>query len=339
MNLLEQKYRAPEIYGDHWFNSEPIPISALRGQIILIDFWDSTDQNSLRGIHYVKEWHKRYSEFGLVVVGVHTPKFPFSGDPWYVQKAIQKNNIRYPVVTDNAHQIWSSYKTRLHPTRVLIDKSGYIRIIHEGEGSYQSFENAIQTLLADIGFHGEFPMPVEPIREEDKHGIHCFRATPEIQVGYQRGTIGNTDGYFPESVFNYSDPGYYLEGRIYLCGNWLVNKHFIKLENIETEEGYLILRYQAKEVNVVIKPEGEKNFQVFVIQDGKYLSKTDSGKDICLDEEGKSYFLIDEAKLYNIVNNNEFGEHVLKLSSFSNGFSFYSISFVSAPISELISGR
>ncbi len=338
MDMLEQKYRVPEIYGDYWFNSEPIPITALGGHIILLDFWDSTDYNSLHGLSYVKEWHKRYEKYGFVVIGVHSPKFPFSADPAFVQKSIQKNSIAYPVVMDNEHRIWSNFKLRIHPSKILIDKAGFIRIIHEGGGSFQAFENSIQTMLADIG-RGELPLLMEPIREIDKSGVHIHRATPEIQVGFRRGTIGNTEGYFPQSVFNYTDPGYYLEGRVYLSGNWLINQHFIKMENEEIQEGNIKLRYQAKEVNVVIKPEGEKKFQVFVMQDDNFLTHENAGKDIRIDEEGRSYVVINEANLYNVVDNREFGEHILKIYSYSNGFAFYSISFVSAPVSELIPGR
>ncbi len=339
MNLLEQKYRAPEIYGDHWFNSEPIILSANRGNVLFVNFWDATDQNSLRSLPYVKEWFRKYFEYGLIVIGVHTPKFPFAKEPALVQRSISENGIHYPVVLDNNFYVGNLFRTRLIPSFYLIDKSGFIRYIQEGGGSYLSLENAIQYLLADAGYRGEFPEIMKPIREEDKQGVHCYKASPEIFVGYQRGNIGNTEGYFPQSVNYYHDPFYYLEGRVYLHGNWLVNKYFVKAENEIHDEAYMKALYQAKEVNVVIKPEGESNFKVFVQQDGSYLSKENAGQDITIDEEGRSFLIIDSPKLYNVVNNPEFGEHILKLIPTSNSFTFYSMSFVSSPITEFISGR
>lgn len=339
MEITTQKYRASEIYGDHWFNSDPIILSANRGNVFLINFWDATDQNSLRSLPYVKEWFRRYSDYGLILIGVHTPKFPFGKDPAFVQKSISQNGIKYPIVMDNEYHVWSLFRTRLLPSCYLIDRSGFIRYIQEGDGSYHSLESAIQYLLADAGYRGEFPEIIKPIREEDQQGVHCYKSTPEIFVGYQCGTIGNTEGYFPQSINFYHDPYLYLEGRIYLHGNWLVNKYFVKAEGDKTDEAYLITQYQAKEVNVVMKPEGENNFKVFVQQDGKFLSKENAGQDIFIDEAGRSFLIIDCAKLFNVVNNGEFGEHILKLFSESNSFAFYSMSFVSSPITEFISGR
>lgn len=339
MNLLEQKYRAPEIYGDHWFNSEPIILSANRGNIFLINFWDATDQNSLRSLPYLKEWFRRYLDYGLILIGVHTPKFPFAKEPAFVQKSIRQNEIKYPIVLDNDIHVGNLFRARILPSSFLIDKSGFIRYIQEGEGSYHSFESVVQYLLADAGCHGEFPEIMKPIREEDRLGVNCYKSTPEIFVGYQRGNIGNTEGYFPQSIHYYHDPHYYLAGRLYLHGNWLVNKYFVKAENEIPGDAYMIAQYQAKEVNVVIKPEDENNFKVLVLQDGNYLTKENAGQDIFIDDAGKSFLIIDSPKLFNVVNNSEFGEHILKLIPDSNSFAFYSMSFVSSPIIEFISGR
>jgi thiol-disulfide isomerase/thioredoxin len=337
MEILKNPYRAPELYGDYWLNSDPLPISALRGNVVLIDFWDASCPICYRGLPYVKEWLRRYTDLGLVVIGVHSPKFPFEKDPSYVEKIIRQQEILYPVVMDNDLLIQNLFHTRLLPARCLIDKNGFIRYLHEGEGSYKSFETSIQSLISEIGYHGEFPILMEPIRLEDRPGIHCHKATPEIFVGYQKGEVGNTEGYFPQASHKYHDPEIYLEGRIYLHGDFFVNKHFIKLDSEGSEEGKIIIRYQAKEVYAVINALGETNFQVFVTQDGKYLSPDCAGKDIKIDEAGRSYLQVNGPKLYIVLNNSEYGEHLLVFSSRSNGFAFYSVSFISSPISEIIS--
>lgn len=339
MDILPKKFRTPEIYGDYWFNSDPIPLGALRGYTILINFWDYTSASSLRSLPYLQEWHRRYSEIGLVIIGVHSPEFPFARDPVRVRKAVEKLGIRYPVVMDDDFLIWEAFRNRVWPTNYLIDREGFIRYTQQGEGSYQNFEHAVQSLLSEAGYRADFPIVMEPLRDIDRSGIHCYRPTPEILVGYQRGTVGNVGAYAPESTSHYEDPGYYLEGRLYLEGDWLNTRDYLKLEESEGREGYLVLGYQAKEVNTVVKPEGETNFQVFVQQDDHYLVPENRGDDILFDNDVRSYFLVTEPRLYNIVRNKEFGEHRLKLSARSNGFALYSVSFLTSAISEVLSNN
>jgi thiol-disulfide isomerase/thioredoxin len=339
MDALQKQFRVPSIYGDFWFNSDPIPVGALRGYAILIDFWDYTNQSCLRSLPYIQEWYRRYSELGLVTIGVHTPEFPFARDPINVREAIDKLGIRHPVVMDNDYIIWGAFRNRVWPTKYLIDKDGFIRYLHTGEGSYQNFEHCIQSLLAEAGYRANFPIVMDPIRESDRPGAVCYRATPNILTGYQRGTIGNIEGYSPESTTHFDDPGVYLEGRLYLQGDWHNDRNFLKLDESEGKEGYLVFNYQAKEVSAVIKPEGEKRFQVFVQQDNNYLMTTNKGDDVQIDEEGRSYFLVDTARLYHIVKNKEYGEHKIKLSTRSNGFALYSISFISSIIPEMVSNN
>lgn len=337
MESINKTYKAPEIYGDYWLNSDPLPLSALRGNVVLVDFWNATCPLCFRGIPYVQEWLRRYSELGLVVIGIHSPKFPFEKNPAFVEKVVKQQEILYPVVMDNDMLMQNLFHTRLLPSRCLIDKNGFIRYVHEGEGSYHAFESSMRSLIAEIGFRGDFPTLMDPLREADRPGVHSYRATPEILVGYQKGTIGNMEGYFPQSVHTYHDPGIYLEGRIYLEGEFLVNKYFVKFESDEPGEGKIILRYLAKEVYVVLDAVGETNFQVFVTQDEKYITSEIAGKDIKIDSSGRSYLIIEGPQLYDVVNNIEYSEHVLKLYSDSNGFTFCSASFISAPIGESVS--
>ncbi len=336
MEILPQQFRVPEIYGDYWLNADPIPIAASRGYVILIDFWDYTCLRCLRAVPYLKEWHKRYIEEGLIMVSVHTPQFPFARDPVRVRKAVDSLGIQYPVVMDNDYLVWNAFRCMVRPTKCLVDKYGYIRYMHAGEGQYQNFEHAIQSLLTNAGYLDEVPIVMEPLRESDRPGAICFRETPEILTGWQRGTIGNREGFSPESTVHYEDPGYYVEGRVYISGDWFSDRNYLQLNTEDPHGGYLTVLYQAKEVAGVIKPEGEKGFQVFVEQDGGYLQKADAGNDIRFDEQGRSYLIVDEARLFSIVKNREFGEHKLRLLSRSNGFAVYGLSFVTSVIYELI---
>jgi thiol-disulfide isomerase/thioredoxin len=337
MEIAPKKFRAPEIYSEYWFNSDPFLLEDLRGSVVLVHFWDFTSLPSLRTLPYFDEWHRRYAENGLFTIGVHAPVFPFACDPAVVRRAVERLHIKYPVIMDNDFRVWGSYRNTMWPSRFLIDRDGFIRNVYSGEGFYQEFEHSIQAGLAESGYRGEFPLLMEPLRETDRSGAICYRATPQIFAGYQRGTIGNIEGSSPESTIQYEDPGYYLEGRLYLHGSWLTNRNFLKLEEQEGREGYVVISYRAKEVSIVAKPEGERQFQVFVYQDDIFLTGDNRGDDVSIDEEGRSFFLVQEPGLYSIVKNKEYGEHKLKLSCRSNGLALFSFSFVSALVPELIS--
>jgi hypothetical protein len=99
--LPVQKIQAPEIYGDFWFNSDPLTIHAMQGQVILLCFWDYTSENSLNTMNLVEEWAQRYKEMGLVVIGIHSPEFSFARNPKFVEGSLQQSGFHFPIATDN----------------------------------------------------------------------------------------------------------------------------------------------------------------------------------------------------------------------------------------------
>ncbi|HLB00661.1 MAG TPA: hypothetical protein VJO14_04680, partial [Bacteroidota bacterium] len=123
----------------------------------------------------------------------------------------------------------------------------------------------------------------------------------------------------------------------YLDGDWSIHRSHINMGNSEGGSGGLTVLYQGKEVNAVLEPSGEKNFQVFLTQNGKNLGKENSGNDVFTDGEGRTFIRVDKARLYNLVKNREYGEHTLNLTSRSNGLAVFSLSFVSSIIPEMIS--
>jgi thiol-disulfide isomerase/thioredoxin len=338
-DIQPQTVRARELYGDYWFNSEPVPVSALRGSVILIHFWDYTCASCIRSLPYVKEWQKKYQPFGLTVVGVHTPRFPFGQNPEVVEKAVRGFGVRYPVVMDNVALIASNYDSRTWPTVFLIDKNGFLRYRKEGEGNYASTEHAIQTLLYDAGVGEELPLPMKAIRDIDRVGAVCYRATPEIQAGYLRGSIGNVEGYSPESVVHYADPGIYLDGRFYAVGDWMNGRDSLRLDQFGGGEGSIIFDYQAVEVGGVLRQEGKGNVEVDVRQDDRYLSSEIRGEDVRIGGDGRSFLVVTEPRLYNIVRNREYGEHVVKLTAHGSTLAVHAFSFLTAVIPELVSNN
>ena len=140
---------APEFQKiDNWFNSQPLKLDELRGKVVLVDFWTYTCINCLNHLPYVKDWHQKYKDQGLVVVGVHTPEFAFEKSAKNVQDAIRKLEIKHAVAQDNSYATWKAFDNHYWPAVYLIDKEGKIVYSHFGEGRYGETEKKIQALLA-----------------------------------------------------------------------------------------------------------------------------------------------------------------------------------------------
>lgn len=326
--------RSTELYGDYWFNSEPVPMAAQRGYVILLDFWDYSSAASVHAVRYINDWFLKYSPSGLVMVGVHTPRFSFGKDPENVRKAIQRLGIKYPVVMDNDAMIWSRYGNRLWPAQHVIDRNGFVRLINAGGGNFSAVEHEIQTLMLDAGLIDDLPELTGPVHDVDRPGVVCFRATPEIFAGYLRGSMGNIEGYGPESEIHYADPGIYLEGKFYVAGDWSNDRDDLRL--VGDNEGNVVFRYTALEADAVLSVSGKNAVRIAVQQDGIFLTAENKGEDVLLEANGRSVLLVHDPRSYNIVRNKEHGEHLLKLTAGNDGVSLFSLSFVPGPIPELI---
>jgi thiol-disulfide isomerase/thioredoxin len=139
---------APEFAGiEQWLNSDPLSLAALRGKVVLVDFWTYSCINCLRTLPYVIRWYKKFKDRGLVVIGVHTPEFGFEKLTRNVQTAIGRNGITYPVAQDNQYATWRAFDNQYWPATYLIDRNGHVVLKHAGEGDYEETERAIEALL------------------------------------------------------------------------------------------------------------------------------------------------------------------------------------------------
>jgi len=245
---------APELESGTWLNTEPLKMASLRGRPVLIDFWDYTCINCLRSLPYVKEWHRRYSPHGLVIIGVHAPEFSFAKSADHVRRAVEELGIEYPVVLDNDFKIWNAYSNRYWPAKYLVDAKGNVRFYHHGEGACDQVETAIQALLREVSADLSLPSPMEPVRDTDAPGAVCYRVTPELYLGYERGRPGNTAGLTPDRPAAYRDPGKHVDGFFYLEGDWLLASEYLARPVGASGESRLSLRYTSKEVNLVMHP-------------------------------------------------------------------------------------
>jgi len=140
---------APEIANQTWLNSEPKRMADLKGKVVLVEFWTFGCYNCRNVEPYVKDWHRKYVDKGLVVIGVHSPEFDYEHDVENVRRHLRQNDIRYAVPIDNDFTTWERYGNRYWPAFYLIDKQGIIRYTRFGEGGYAQTEKQIETLLAE----------------------------------------------------------------------------------------------------------------------------------------------------------------------------------------------
>ncbi len=138
--------------GGKWFNSAPLTREALRGRVVLVDFWTYSCINCQRTLPYVRDWHAKYHDRGLTVIGVHTPEFAYEKISGNVRSAIERFGIRYPVVQDNDYAIWRAFGNQYWPAFYFIDARGRIRRHHFGEGAYELNEEAVRQLLTEAGY-------------------------------------------------------------------------------------------------------------------------------------------------------------------------------------------
>ena len=135
----------PELKGaTTWLNTPPLTKAALKGKVVVVDFWTYSCINCLRALPYINGWYERYKDSGLVVIGVHSPEFDFEKDSANVRMAIQQFGIRYPVAMDSDMALWNAFHNRFWPAHYFIDANGRIRGHHFGEGKYARSERTIR---------------------------------------------------------------------------------------------------------------------------------------------------------------------------------------------------
>jgi thiol-disulfide isomerase/thioredoxin len=315
---------APELTNvNGYINSEPITLADLRGKVVLVDFWTYSCINCIRTIPYLNAWYEKYADNGLVIVGVHTPEFEFEKDYNNVKAAVEKFDIKYPVAQDNEKGTWEAYENRYWPRKYLIDPEGYIRYDHIGEGAYAETEKVIQSLLAERTQYISANVTIDQSisNPESAPSVNFDRInTPELYFGYEysRAPLGNSEGYQPDQVVNYTVPDdtKIAPNRIYVAGEWKNNADHMELQS---EVGRIVLSYYAKAVNIVAGGKGE----LHILEDNSPLDDSSSGTDISKDGTVK----IDGQRLYNVIEHEGYGNHQIAIEVAGRGFQIYTFTF------------
>src|SRR4051812_28929540 len=209
-----------------WLGSEPLEPDALRGRVVLVNFWTLTCINWLRQEPYVRAWSQAYRAEGLVVIGVHTPEFSFEHDVALVRLATRAREIDYPVALDNDYGVWSAFDNRYWPALYFVDRGGVIRDEHFGEGRYEQSERVIQDLL---GVERE-PVPVAGAGVEAQADWEQL-GTPETYLGYGRGArVASDDGAADDEPRAYRLPERLPRNSWALSGEWTIGRERVALE-------------------------------------------------------------------------------------------------------------
>ena len=317
---------APELRGiEGYINTDSdIRIKNLKGKVVLVDFWTYTCINCIRTFPYLKNWDEKYRDDGLVIVGVHTPDFEFEKEFENVKDAVEEYELKYAVVQDNNYATWRAYKNRFWPRKYLVDIDGFIRYDHIGEGGYSETERKIQELLNEkMEREGQGKIEEDTAKPSDTVDVEYGKiGTTEIYLGYgfARGNFGNKEGLQPNEIIEYKIPSIVKPNNVYLGGTWEVNSDYSELLS---DEGRIILGYDAKVVNVVVGSDEGSEVEVFV--DTRSLDSERIGADVEM-IDGKSIATIDDERLYNLVDY-EYGPGLLELIINGKGFRIYAFTF------------
>jgi thiol-disulfide isomerase/thioredoxin len=279
-----------------WLNSPPLSAADLRGNVVLIDFWTYTCINWLRTLPYVRAWAEKYKHHGVVVIGVHTPEFPFEHDLDNVRRAAKDMKVAYPIAIDNDYAIWHAFANHYWPALYLVDAQGHIRYHHFGEGAYEQSEMMIQYVLAEAGISGidDELVSVDASGAEAAADWGSLRSA-ENYVGYERTeNFASPGGAVLDTPHVYAVPAQLRLNEWALAGEWTVGNQATLLNRAN---GRIAYRFHARDLHLVMGPAARGTsvrFHVFL--DGRPPGPAHG---IDVDEQGHG--TATEQRLYQLI--------------------------------------
>jgi thiol-disulfide isomerase/thioredoxin len=279
-----------------WLNSPPLTTAELRGKVVLVDFWTYTCINWLRTLGYVRGWAKTYEDHGLVVVGVHTPEFPFERDVENVRWALRDMTVEYPVALDSDYAVWDAFSNRYWPAVYIADAQGRIRHHQFGEGGYEECERVIQGLLREAGRDGIGDDLVSVADDGfEAQADWANLETPETYLGYaQAQNFASPGGAELDEPRTYVAPDQLRLNQWALSGDWTVERGASVLNRAD---GQIAFRFHARDVHLVMGPRSRGASVPFrVLVDGEPPGAA-HGLDV--DEQGHGALV--QQRLYQLI--------------------------------------
>jgi cytochrome c biogenesis protein CcdA/thiol-disulfide isomerase/thioredoxin len=309
-----------------WLNSPPLTTQALRGKVVLVDFWTYSCINCLRSLPYVKAWAQKYKDQGLVVIGVHAPEFAFERNIDNVKKATRDLGVNYPVAIDNNYAIWRSLNNQYWPAHYFVDAQGQIRYHHFGEGDYAESEKVIQQLLAEAG-HANATKVALGIAGTSAQGVQAAAdnadlQSPETYIGYQRAeNFASPGGAAQDKVHTYTAPSQPGVNEWGLAGAWNVGAEHA---NLAAANGRIVYRFHARDLHLVLGPGADgKPVRFRVSVDGAAPGAA-HGADTGADGSGT----VTEQRLYQLVRQpGDVADHTFSIEFLDPGVQAYAFTF------------
>ena len=293
---LRAEGRIPALDGATcWLNSEPLTPEALRGRVVLVEFWTYTCINWLRTLPYVRAWGEAYRDRGLVVVGVHTPEFSFERDVGNVRHAVENRGIHFPVVLDSDYAIWQAFANRYWPALYFVDGSGRIRHHMFGEGNYDVSEQVIRQLLDEAGV----TVLDQPLVSVMADGVEAPADWPDLRTGETYLGADRRSGFAspapqPARGRRYTVPPNLRLGDWALDGSWEVRSEAVALEE---PDGRIVFRFHARDLHLVMGPVARGTSVPFRVRlDGQPPGEA-HGDDV--DDQGDG--VVADQRLYQLI--------------------------------------
>jgi cytochrome c biogenesis protein CcdA/thiol-disulfide isomerase/thioredoxin len=323
-STLPVQGRLPSLDGaTGWLNGAPLSAEALRGKVVVVNFWTYSCINCLRTLPYLKTWSERYGKDGLVVVGVHTPEFGFEHDTGNVKRALDHLDIRYPVAIDNEYGVWRAFGNQYWPAFYIVDAQGRVRYHHFGEGAYRDAEDAIRQLLAENGnaMTARDPQPVQG------GGAQAAADTADVgseetYVGYRQAQgFASPQRVKPDAVLSYALPAQLPLNEWALAGSWNVGGEAAVPAAAQARIAY---RFHARDLHLVLGPSADgRPVRFRITLDGKAPGAS-HGADVTADGSG----VVTGARLYQLVRQSgPVEDRTFQIEFLDSGAQVYSFTF------------
>ena len=279
-----------------WINSRPLTLASLRGKVVLVDFWTYSCINCLRTLPYIKAWNEKYKDIGLVIIGVHTPEFPFEKNESNVRKAVKDLGVLYPVPMDNDYTIWRSFNNEYWPADYFIDATGNVRFHHFGEGAYEESEQWIRTLLKEAN-HAPIPASMTKVAASGTEAAPDADdvQSPETYIGYARaGNFASPGGFHQNDAQVYKAPDGLKLNQWALNGNW---KDEDQLATSVAADAGISFRFHARDLHLVLGPPADAKAVRFRVTIDGHAPGADHG----LDTDAEGYGTVIGDRLYQLI--------------------------------------
>ena len=308
---------------DAWLNSPPLTPEALRGKVVLVDFWTYTCINWRRTAPYLRAWAEKYKDQGLVVIGVHSPEFSFEKNLDNVRWAVKDMKVDYPVAVDNDHAIWRGFRNQAWPALFFVDAQGRVRHSYFGEGAYEQSEMMIQALLRETGATGVSREPVAVNgRGLDAAADWANLRSPENYVGFERTeNFASPGGKTLAKPRMYELPARFGLNEWALSGDWTMKSETAALNKAG---GRIVYRFHARDLHLVMGPATPGSSVKFRVQIDGQPPGAAHGVDV--DEQGNG--TVTEQRMYQLIRQpGSIGDRQFEIEFFGPGVEAFSFTF------------